>query len=87
MGTPHRGTPDFWWAPVLLDIYNTSQYDPCAFCGLKGGCDRKKKKKKKIRKIFIQSEINMTMTKVVSSMSKKHKLFFINVDSYQGTPV
>ena len=59
-GTPHRGTSDFRRVPVLLDIYNSSRYDPCAVCGLKGDSDRKKKKKKKkkVRKSFIQGKIN-----------------------------
>ena len=57
-GPPHRGTPDFRRVSVLLDVYNSSWYDPCAVCGLKGDNDRRKKKEKKIRKIFIQGEIN-----------------------------
>ena len=48
-GSPHRGTPDFRRAPVLLDIYN-SQYDLCAFCGLKVDSDRRKKKENKQEK-------------------------------------
>ena len=47
--TPHRGNPNFRRAPVLLD-------DPCAIFGLKGDSDRKKKKK--LRKNFIQGDIN-----------------------------
>ena len=54
--TPHRGTSNFRQAPVLLDIYNSSQYNPCTFCGLKIDSDRKKKKK--LRKNFIQGGIN-----------------------------
>ena len=53
--TPHRGTPNFRREPVLLDIYISSFYDPCAVCGLKGESGRRKKKK---RKNFIQGKIN-----------------------------
>ena len=31
--------------------------------------------------------MNMTMIKIVSSMFKKHRLFFVNVGSYRDIPV
>ena len=70
---------------VLLDIYNSSEYDPCAVCGLKGDSDRRKKKQKKI---IIQGETNeYDHDKVGSSMLKKHKLFFGNVGTYRVIPI
>ena len=55
------------WAPlqskILATPMNSSQYDPCAFCGLKVDSDKRKKKKKhknkveKIRKNLMQGGI------------------------------
>ena len=62
-------------------------------CGLwfkKGSDRRKQKKKEKIRKNFIQGEINEydhDILKFVSSMFKKHNFFFANVGSYRDIPV
>ena len=87
-GPSHRGTFDFRWAPVHLEIFDSSQCDSCAVCGLKVDSDsEKKRKKKKIKKNFIQGRINeYDHDKGGSSMFKKHKLFFINIRSYQDIP-
>ena len=49
-GPSHRGTFNFRWAPERLEIYDSSQYDSCAVCGLKVDSDSENKKKEEKNK-------------------------------------
>ena len=67
-------------------VYNSSQYDPSAFCEPKFDSNRRQKKNKKSnkkekkKKLYLrQNKQKVTMRKVVSSVFKNHKLFFINI--------
>ena len=57
LGGPLIVTPQIQVGTSAFDIYNSSKYDPCPVCGLKGDSDRRKKNNK-LRKNLIQVEIN-----------------------------
>ena len=40
---PQRGTPDFKYTPVLLDIYNLSKLELSLFCDLKVNSGKRKR--------------------------------------------
>ena len=86
-GIPLSGTPYFSRTKVLPDIFNRSNSEYMAFSGLKADSIRRKgkksKKKEKEKKKGIQVGVNeQTKRKVIDSVIKNYKPFFINIGNY-----